>query len=147
MATRTASAEWKGGLRDGAGSFDGESGAVGGRYSFTSRFTDEGEGGGATNPEELVAAAHAACFSMQFSGLLEAAGHTAESVRTEAKVQVLKEGEGFAVKKITLTSVARVPGVDEATFQDLGRQAKEICPISKALAAVETIELDATLES
>ena len=126
--------------------FGGESGVIGGRYSFTSRFTDEGEGG-ATNPEELVAAAHAACFSMQFSGLLEAAGHTAESVRTEAKLQILKEGEGFAVKKITLTTVARVPGVDEAAFQDIGRQAKEICPISKALAAVETIEVDATLES
>ena len=146
MATRKASAEWKGGLQDGAGSFEGESGAIGGRYSFTSRFTDEGEGG-ATNPEELVAAAHAACYSMQFSAMLEAAGHTPESVRTEARVQILKEGEGFAVKKITLVTTGRVPGADDATFQDLARQAKEICPISKALGAVQTIDLEATLES
>ena len=146
MATRTATAEWKGGLQDGDGSFEGESGAIGGRYSFTSRFTDAGEGG-ATNPEELVAAAHAACFSMQFSALLEAEGHTPESVGTEARVQILKDGDGFTVKKITLTSVGRVPGVDDATFQDIGRQAMETCPISKALGAVDTIELEATLES
>jgi lipoyl-dependent peroxiredoxin len=146
MATRKAHAEWKAGLQDGGGTFDVESGVVGGRYSFTSRFTDEGEGG-ATNPEELVAAAHASCFSMQFAALLELAGHKAESVETEAAVQILKEGEGFAIKRIRLRTVGRVPGVDEATFQDVGRQAKETCPISKALGAVETIELEATLES
>ena len=146
MATRKAHAEWKAGLQDGGGTFEGESGVIGGRYSFTSRFTDEGEGG-ATNPEELVAAAHASCFSMQFAALLELAGHKAESVETEAAVQILKEGEGFAVKKITLTTVGRVAGIDDATFQDIGRQAKEVCPISKALGAVDTIELRATLES
>ena len=117
---------------------------VSGRYSVTSRFTDDGEGG-ATNPEELVAAAHASCFSMQFAALLELAGHKAESVQTEAEVQILKEGEGFAIKKITLRTVGRVPGVDEAPFQDLGRQAREICPISKALGAVDTLELEASL--
>ena len=146
MPTRKATAEWQGGLQGGAGTFDGESGAVGGRYSFTSRFTDEGEGG-ATNPEELVAAAHAACFSMQFSAMLEAAGHTPDSVRTEAAVHILKEGEGFAIKRIVLTTVGRVPGADDATFQDLARQAKEICPISTALGAVDAIELEATLEA
>ena len=145
MPTRKATAEWQGGLQGGGGTFDVESGAAGGRYSFTSRFTDEGEGG-ATNPEELVAAAHAACYSMQFSALLEAAGHTPDSVRTEAQVDILPEGEGFAIKKITLTTVGRVPGADDATFQDIARQAKETCPISKALGAVESIELDATLE-
>ena len=144
MATRKATAEWKAGLQDGGGTFDGESGAIGGRYSFTSRFTDEGEGG-ATNPEELVAAAHASCFSMQFAALLELAGHKAESVETEASVQILKEGEGFAIKRITLTTVGRVPGVDQATFEDIGRQAKEICPVSKALGAVPEIELNASL--
>jgi osmotically inducible protein OsmC len=145
MPTRKATAEWQGGLQDGGGTFDVESGAAGGRYSFASRFTDEGEGG-ATNPEELVAAAHAACYSMQFSALLEAAGHTPDSVRTEAQVDILPEGEGFAVKKILLTTVGRVPGADDATFQDIARQAKDTCPISKALGAVETIELEATLE-
>jgi osmotically inducible protein OsmC len=144
MATRKATAEWKGGFQDGGGTFEVESDVVSGRYSATSRFTDEGEGG-ATNPEELVAAAHASCFYMQFAALLELAGHKAESVQTEAEVQILKEGEGFAIKKITLRTVGRVPGVDEATFQDVGRQAKEICPISKALGAVDTIELEASL--
>ena len=145
MAIRKATAEWRGGLQTGDGDFKAESGAVGGRYSVKSRFTDEGEGG-ATNPEELVAAAHAACYSMQFSAMLEAAGHTPDSVRTEAQVQILKDGEGFAIKKITLVTTGRVPGADDATFQDIARQAKEICPLSKALAAVETIELQATLE-
>ena len=146
MANRKATAEWKAGLQDGRGTFESESGVISGRYSFTSRFTDEGERG-ATNPEELIAAAHAACFSMQFAAMLELAGHKAESVETEATVQVLKEGEGFAVKRITLRTVGRVAGIDDATFQDLGRQAKEICPISKALGAVETIELEASLAS
>jgi osmotically inducible protein OsmC len=145
MPTSKATAEWQGGLKGGEGTFDGESGSVGGRYSFTSRFTDEGEGG-ATNPEELVAAAHAACYSMQFSAMLEAAGHTPDSVRTEAQVHILPDGDGFAVKRIALTTVGRVPGADDATFQDVARQAKEICPISKALGAVETIDLEATLE-
>jgi osmotically inducible protein OsmC len=145
MATRKATAEWKGGLEGGDGTFDVASGVVGGRYSVRSRFTEEGEGG-ATNPEELVAAAHASCYSMQFSAMLEAAGHTPDSVRTEAEVQILKEGEGFAIKRITLRTVGRVPGADDATFQDLARQAKAICPVSKALGAVETIEVEATLE-
>ena len=144
MAKRKATAEWKGGLQDGGGTFAVESDVVSGSYSVKSRFTDDGEGG-ATNPEELVAAAHASCFSMQFAALLEAAGHKAESVETEANVQILKEGEGFAIKRITLTTVGRVPGVDEATFQEVGRQAKEICPISKALGAVDEIALEATL--
>ena len=143
MATRIATAEWKGGLEGGDGSFDSASGEIGGTFSFASRFTEAG----GTNPEELVAAAHAACFSMQFSAMLEGAGHTPESVRTEARVEILKDDIGFAIEKITLTTVGRVPGVDDATFQDIGRQAKEICPISRALAAVDTIELDATLES
>ena len=143
MAIRTATAEWKRGLRDGEGAFGSASGALDGAYSFQSRF----EEGGGTNPEELVAAAHASCFSMFLAGVLEGDGNAPESVRTEAKLQILKDGEGFAVKKITLTTVGRVSGVDDATFQDIARQAKEGCPISKALAAVETIELDATLES
>ena len=143
MATRTATAEWKGGLKGGNGAFDGASGEISGPYTFGSRFTEAG----GTNPEELVAAAHAACFSMQFAAMLEGAGHTPDSVRTEAQVQILEDDVGFAVKKITLIAVGRVPGIDDATFQDIGRQAKEICPISRALAAVDTIVLDATLEA
>ncbi|HZB76882.1 MAG TPA: OsmC family peroxiredoxin [Solirubrobacteraceae bacterium] len=143
MATRSATAEWKGGLREGDGSFDTASGAVGGKYSFESRFTEEG----GTNPEELIAAAQAGCYSMQLAAMLEAGGQTPESVRTEAKVQILKEGDGFAIKKIAMTTVARVPGIDDAAFQETVRQAKEACLISQALGAVETITVDATLES
>jgi osmotically inducible protein OsmC len=143
MATRTASAEWKGDLQDGAGTFSGASGQVGGEYSFASRF---GESGG-TNPEELIAAAHASCFSMALSLVLSEGGNVPESIRTEAKVQLLKDGEGFAIKKIDLVTVGRVPGIDDAAFQTAAEGAKAGCPISKALAAVPEINLDATLES
>ena len=143
MAIRTSNAEWKGDLPSGNGTFSGESGEIEGAYSFGSRF---GESGG-TNPEELIAAAHAACFSMALSGDLADAGHTPESIRTEAKVQVLKEGDGFAIKKIDLVTVGRVPGIDEAAFQEAAEGAKAGCPVSKALAAVPQINLDARLES
>jgi osmotically inducible protein OsmC len=142
MAIRTATAEWQGDLPSGSGTFSGESAQIEGDYSFQ-RFDD---GGGGTNPEELIAAAHAGCFSMQFSAMLAAGGNTPESIRTEAKVQVLKEGEGFAIKKIDLTTTGRVPGVDDATFQQTAQAAKESCPVSKALAAVPEINLIATLE-
>jgi lipoyl-dependent peroxiredoxin len=143
MAIRIATAEWKRDLRNGEGTFDGASGAIGGSYSFESRF---GESGG-TNPEELVAAAHASCFSMFLSGVLGGGGNTPESIRTEAKVQILKDGEGFAVKKIDLSTVGRVPGIDDAAFQQAAEVAKENCPISKALAAVPEMNVDARLES
>jgi osmotically inducible protein OsmC len=143
MAIRTASAEWKRDLRNGEGAFSSASGALDGAYSFESRF---GESGG-TNPEELVAAAHASCFSMFLAGVLEQGGNVAESVKTEAKLQILKVGEGFAVTKIDLTTVGRVPGIDEAAFQEAAQVAKENCPISKALAAVPEMNLDARLES
>jgi lipoyl-dependent peroxiredoxin len=143
MAIRIATAEWKRDLRNGEGTFDGASGAIGGSYSFESRF---GESGG-TNPEELVAAAHASCFSMFLSGVLGRGGNTPESIRTEAKVQILKDGEGFAVKKIDLSTVGRVPGIDDAAFQQAAEVAKENCPISKALAAVPEMNVDARLEN
>ena len=143
MAIRTATAEWKGDLPGGSGAFDGASGQVEGAYSFDSRF---GESGG-TNPEELVAAAHASCFSMFLSGVLGQSGHTPESIRTEAKLQILKEGPGFAVKKIDLSTVGRVPGIDEAAFQEAAQVAKANCPISKALAAVPEMNVEARLES
>ena len=141
MAFRNATAEWKGDLESGSGSFEGSSGKLRGDYSAGSRFGDSG----GTNPEELVAAAHASCFSMALSLVLSQGGNPPDSIRTEARVQLLKEGEGFAIKRITLRSTGRVPGVDDATFQDIGRQAKEVCPISKALGAVDEIALEATL--
>ncbi len=143
MAIRTANAEWQGGVQDGKGTVASASGALDGQYSYSSRF-EEGAG---TTPEELIAAAHASCFSMALSFDLANAGHVVDSVRTEAKVHLLKDGDGFAIKRITLTTVGRVPGIDAATFQAAAEGAKAGCPISKALAAVETIELEATLES
>jgi lipoyl-dependent peroxiredoxin len=143
MAVRTAAAEWKGDLEGGNGTFSGESGEIEGAYSFGSRFAEAG----GTNPEELIGAAHASCFSMQFGAMLAAGGHTPESIRNEARVHVLKEGDGFAIKKIDLVATGRVPGVDESEFQKTAQAAKESCPVSMALAAVPEINLSATLES
>jgi lipoyl-dependent peroxiredoxin len=143
MAIRTANAEWKGDLPSGTGTFGGASGQLGGNYSFESRFTDSG----GTNPEELVAAAQASCYSMQLAHMLAEGGTKAESVRTDAKVQILKQPEGFGITRIELVTVARVPGIDEAGFQETAQAAKEACLISKALGAVPEMTLDATLES
>ena len=142
MAVRTASAEWRGDLPSGGGTFASASGVIEGSYTADSRF---GEAGG-TNPEELVAAAHASCFSMALSLVLSEGGNTPESIRTEAHVQILKDGDGFAIKKIDLVTVGRVPGIDQAGFERAAGLAREDCPISKALAAVPEITLEATLE-
>jgi lipoyl-dependent peroxiredoxin len=143
MAIRTANAEWKGDLQGGTGSFSGASGQLGGAYSFESRFTDSG----GTNPEELVAAAQAACYSMQLAAMLAEGGNTADSINTDAKVQILKQGEGFAITRIDLVTVGRVPGVDDATFQETAKAAHEGCLISQALGAVAEHNLEARLES
>jgi osmotically inducible protein OsmC len=143
MAIRTATAEWKGDLPTGNGTFEGASGQLGGAYSFQTRFTDEG----GTNPEELIAAAQAACYSMQLSHMLAEAGTKAESVKTDAKVQILKVGDGFGITKIEIVTVGRVPGIDADTFQRTAAAAKDACLISQALAAVPEMTLDATLES
>jgi osmotically inducible protein OsmC len=143
MAIRTARAEWKGDLPSGNGTFSGASGELDGVYSFKSRF----EEGGGTNPEELVAAAHASCFSMAFSLILSEGGNVPDSIQTEAKVQILKHGEGFAIRRIDLNTVGRVPGIDESQFQQAAQAAKENCPISLALAAVPEINHEARLES
>ena len=142
MAIRTATAEWKGGLRGGDGAFGGASGVFEGAYTFGSRF----EEAGGTNPEELVAAAHASCFSMFLAAVLEEGGNAPESVRTEANVHILKVGDGFEITKIDLATVGRVPGLDADAFQQAAEVAKANCPISKALAAVPAINLEATLE-
>lgn len=139
---RQASAVWTGGLKDGKGTISTDSRVLSEtQYSFSTRFED----GIGTNPEELIAAAHAGCFSMALSGELGTAGHDLESVETEAVVHVEKEGEGFAIKRIELRTRARVPGISDERFQEVAEDAKKGCPVSQALAAVESIELDAQL--
>jgi len=117
------------------------SGAFEGPYSFASRMED----GPGTNPEELIGAAHAGCFSMALSGVLGAEGHEPESIATDAAVRFDKEGEGWAIKSVALTTRGRVPGLDEDGFRRAAETAKENCPVSQALGGVE-ITLDATLE-
>lgn len=139
MPTRTANAVWKGNLKEGSGTLKTESGAVEGSYSFPSRF----ETGKGTNPEELLGAAHAGCFSMQLAHTLAQAGHTLESVATTAKVH-LDMKDGPSISKIELQTEAKVPGLDEATFQEHAQKAKEGCIVSRALKAVD-MTLDAKL--
>ena len=141
MAVRVASAEWKGNLPKGSGTLETETGAVKGNYSFASRF-EEGAG---TNPEELIAAAHAGCFSMALANGLAKAGFEPASVRTTAKAYLEKGPEGFGISRIELVCAADVPGIDEDAFQEQAQAAKVGCPISKALSATP-IELKATLE-
>ena len=143
MATRSASANWQGDLAGGSGTMHLASGSWDGPYSAKSRF-EEGDG---TNPEELIAGAHAGCFSMAFAHELAQAGHTPESVETTAEVHLNPADGGFAINRIDLTTRARVPGIDEGEFQRIGEAAKAGCPVSEALAAVPEITLDATLET
>ena len=138
---RSASAEWKGGLKDGKGTISTDSGVLSNtQYSFSTRFED----GAGTNPEELIAAAHAGCFSMALSGQLAQAGLTADSIRTTASVSLEKTDAGFAITSIHLEVKARVPGADEAAFTTAANNAKAGCPVSKVLKA--EITMDATLE-
>ena len=139
MPKRTASAVWNGSLQEGEGTMRMASGSYEGPYSFQSRF-EEGDG---TNPEELIAAAHAGCFSMALSGDLGRAGHEAESVETTATVHLEKVEAGFGITRIVLDTRARVPGIDADEFQQVAEGAKRNCPISRALAAVPSIELNA----
>ena len=141
MAERNATAVWKGTLKEGGGTMRVGSGAFDGKYSFTSRF-EEGTG---TNPEELIAAAHAGCFSMALSAGLEKAGFPVESVQTTAKVFLGKDDTGFAINRIELHCDAKVPNIDDAAFQKAAEDAKKGCPISKALASVKEITLSAKL--
>ena len=139
MPIRTANAEWQGKLNDGRGTMHFD--AYDGPYTFASRF-EEGEG---TNPEELIGAAHAGCFSMQLSGVLGKNGFTPESIRTTARVHIDKDENGFTITAVDLATDARVPGIDNATFLRLANEAKATCPVSRALGAI-TINLDARLE-
>ena len=130
MAVRTSEAEWKGDLKQGKGMMRLGSGAFEGAYSFPSRF-EEGSG---TNPEELIAAAHAGCFSMALAAGLSRAGHPPTRIRTRARVHLEREGEGFAITRIELVTEGQVPGVSAADFQSQAESAKQNCPVSKALA-------------
>lgn len=141
MPTRTAEAEWKGNLAEGQGSLKVGSGAFTGPYSFKSRF-EEGES--ATNPEELLGAAHAGCFTMALTAQLSRARLTPTRIHTQAKVKLEKLGDAFSITRIDLESVAEIPGIDDATFQKYALDAKQNCPVSKALAATE-IHLSARL--
>jgi len=134
------SAEWLGDLKTGSGMFTaGES--IGGDYSFKSRFED----GPGANPEQLIAAAHAACFSMALAAALGDAGTPAESVKTTATVTLRFVDQAPTITTITLSTVANVPGIDDQAFQEVARAAKEGCPVSRALAGVPEITLEATL--
>jgi len=140
MPVRNAEATWNGGLKDGKGSVKLGSGAYEGQYSFSSRF----ESGTGTNPEELIAAAHAGCYSMALSAGLGGAGFKPESVHTTAAVSIEKVGAGFKITKIHLKSEAKVPGIDAAKFQEIATATKAGCPVSQALSATP-IELEAKL--
>ena len=140
MPKRTAEAQWEGSLQDGKGTMRFGSGAFEGQYSFASRF-EEGSG---TNPEELIGAAHAGCFSMALSAGLGRAGFTPERVHTSAAVSLEKGDAGFRISRIDLTTEASVPGIDAAAFQEQAQTAKANCPVSQALAGTE-ITLDAKL--
>ena len=141
MATRSGSAEWRGDLRDGSGTLSVGSGLFSGAYSFKTRFEDEP----GTNPEELIAAAHASCFSMALSNILSEAGHLPESVSTTARVHLRQVDGAPTIAQIDLETQGRVPGIDQAQFADFANQAKEDCPVSRALAGVPEMTLAATL--
>ena len=142
MPKRRAEARWEGGVPDGNGTVKLGSGAFEGPYSFKSRFED----GSGTNPEELVGAAHAGCFTMALSLVLTQGGNPPESIDTEATVSLVKDGEGFTINRIDLVTRGRVPGIDAGAFVEAAELAKANCPLSKALTGPE-ITLDAQLES
>ncbi|MDQ3088929.1 MAG: OsmC family peroxiredoxin [Acidobacteriota bacterium] len=130
MAERSATAEWKGGLKDGNGKMSLGSGAFEGSFSFGTRMEDEK----GTNPEELIGAALAGCFSMALAATLGKEGLTVKEIDTSTKVEFGKEGDGFAIKFINLETKADVDGIDEAKFQEIAEKVKETCPVAKALA-------------
>lgn len=144
---RTAQAVWSGALRDGKGAISLQSGVLkDSPYTFKARFEDE-SGKSATNPEELIAAAHASCFTMQLSHFLAEAGHPAANITTSAEVTIGPvEGKGNTITKSALTLRGNVPSMSEAQFIELANKAKAGCPVSRALAAIE-ITLDAKLEA
>ena len=142
-ADKHASVHWEGAGKSGVGKISTQTGALKEYpYGFASRFEGDVRG---TNPEEIVGAAHAACFTMAFAFACERAGVPTQTIDTTAAVRLAKQGEGFAIDRIALTLKAKVPGVDNAKFQEIAAAAKRECPLSKALASVPEITLEATL--
>ena len=139
-----ANARWEGTLKEGTGTMKLPSGTYEGPYSFASRFERGAGRDTGTNPEELIAAAHAGCFSMALSGQLVAAGFTPEFIESEAEIGMQKTDSGMVIATSHVVTRARVPGIDEATFQEKAEAAKSGCPVSKALSGLE-ITLEATL--
>jgi osmotically inducible protein OsmC len=145
MPEKHASVHWKGPGKSGQGHISTETDALKAYpYGFTSRFEDDRKG---TNPEELVGAAHAACFTMAFAFALEGAGLAATSIDTRAAVRLVKDGAGFKIDRIALELDASVPGLDETKFQQIAADAKAGCPLSKALTGVSEVTLKATLKN
>ena len=145
MIEKKASVHWEGAGKTGRGQVSTETGALQGYpYSVTSRFGDDRKG---TNPEEIIGAAHAACFTMFFAVTCEKSGINVSSIDTTATVRLAKDGEGFKIDRIALAMEATVPGLDEAKFQELAEVSKKNCPVSKALAAVPEIVLQAKLRA
>jgi osmotically inducible protein OsmC len=141
MATRNGQAEWQGDLPGGSGTLEVGDGVFSGAYSYASRF-EEGEG---TNPEELIAAAHAACFSMALSNILATNDHVPDSVRTRARVHLRPVDGAPTLARIDLETEGRVPGLDEEGFRRFAEEAKQGCPVSRALGGVPEIEVTARL--
>lgn len=145
MTEKKASVHWEGKGKQGVGAISTETAALQSYpYGFGSRFEDDRRG---TNPEELLGAAHAACFTMAFSFACDKAGFATASVDTQASVRLVAQGDGFAIDRIALRLDAAVPGIDEAGFQEIAQAAKANCPLSKALASVPEITLTATLRA
>lgn len=143
MTEKTATIHWQGSGKAGLGQISTETGALKAYpYGFASRFEDDRRG---SNPEEILAAAHAACFTMAFSFACDEAGFATAVVDTEARVRLTQQGEGFVIDRIALTLKAQVPGIVETRFQEIAQAAKRDCPLSKALASVPEITLEATL--
>ncbi|HEY5582004.1 MAG TPA: OsmC family protein [Rhodoferax sp.] len=143
MIEKTAIVHWEGQGKKGQGQISTETGALKQYpYGFASRFEDDRRG---TNPEEILGAAHAACFTMAFSFACDKAGLATTDIDTKASVRLSKQGEDFLIDRIALTLQAKVPGIDEAKFQEIAAAAKRNCPLSKALASVPEITLQATL--
>ena len=145
MIEKNASVHWEGAGKKGVGEISTETGALKSYpYGFASRFEGDVKG---SNPEEILGAAHAACFTMAFSFACDKAGIATGTVDTTAAVRVAKQGEGFVIDRIALTMEAAVPGIDDTTFQEIAAAAKRDCPLSKALASVPEITLRATLKN
>ncbi len=141
--TRKAEADWNGGIMDGKGKVKLGSGAFEGAYSFKSRFSDDKDQA-ATNPEELIAAAHAGCYTMALSGNLGRAGYEPKNIHTTAQVKIEKQGDGFVIPNIDLVTEAEVDGIEGEEFQKIAEETKRTCPVSQVLAGAE-ISLKASL--